>query len=219
MTEIKVHSIPGSPYGRAVLIALEEKRAPYRIVPVAPRALRSPEHLARHPFGRIPVLEHGEFRLYETQAILRYIDRALPGPVLTPPDPRAAARMDQLMNVNDWYLFQGVANVIGFQRVVAPRLLGLAPDEAAIVAAMPKAHFVFDGLARELGESDYFGGDSLSLADVMIATQLDFFAGTPEWSALTAKNPHLVRWMDRMQSRESMRATVWERVAAMAQAS
>jgi glutathione S-transferase len=84
MTEIKVHSIPGSPYGRAVLIAPEEKRAPYRLVAVPPKSLRSPEHLARHPFGRIPVLEHGHFRLYETQASLRYIDRTLPGPLLAP---------------------------------------------------------------------------------------------------------------------------------------
>jgi glutathione S-transferase len=219
MSDIKVHSIPGSPYGRAVLIALEEKHASYRLVPVAPKALRSPEHLARHPFGRIPVLEHGDFRLYETQAILRYIDRALPGPLLTPSDPRAAARMDQLMNVNDWYLFQGVGNVIGFQRVVAPKLMGLVPDEAAIAAAMPKAHFVFDGLARELGEDAYFGGDSPSLADVIIAPQLDFFTATPEWSPLTANKPYLVRWMERMHGRPSMRATVWERVAAMAQAS
>jgi glutathione S-transferase len=53
----------------------------------------------------------------------------------------------------------------------------------------------------------------------MIAPQLDFFTTTPEWSPLTAHNPHLVRWMDRMHGRASMRATVWERVAAMAQAS
>src|SRR5580692_6009962 len=98
MTDIAVHSIPGSPYGRAVLLALEEKRAAYRLVPVVPKTLRSPELLARHPFGRVPVLEHGDFRLFETQAIVRYLDRVLPGPALTPPEPRSAARMDQLMN-------------------------------------------------------------------------------------------------------------------------
>jgi glutathione S-transferase len=87
MSDIKVLSVPGSPYGRAVLVALEEKHAVYRVVPVAPKTLRSPEHLARHPFGRIPVLEHGDFRLYETQAILRYLDRVLPGLTLTPPEP------------------------------------------------------------------------------------------------------------------------------------
>ena len=128
MSDIVIHSIPGSPFGRAALVALEEKGARYRLAPVVPGTLRGPEHLARHPFGRVPVLEHGDFRLYEAQAILRYVDRALPGPALTPAQPRAAGRMDQLMNINDWYLFQGVANVIAFQRIVGPRLLGLTPD-------------------------------------------------------------------------------------------
>ena len=155
MNEIRVYSIPGSPYGRAVMVALEEKQAAYRLVPVAPGTFRAPEHLARHPFGRVPVLEHGDFRLYETQAILRYLDRALPGSTLTPPEPRAAARIDQLMNVNDCYLFQGVGNVIVFQRIVGPKLMGLKPDEAAIAAAMPKAHHVFAALAHELGEGSY----------------------------------------------------------------
>jgi glutathione S-transferase len=218
MTEFKVHSVPGSPYGRAVLLALEEKHAAYRLVPVVPKTLRSPEHLARHPFGRVPVLEHGDFRLFETQAILRYLDRVLAGPALAPPEPRGAARMDQLMNVNDWYLFQGAGNIIGFQRVVGPKLMGLTPDETAIAAAMPKALLVFETLARELGGGAYFGGDSPSLADLMLAPQFDFFAATPEWLPLTAKTPNLVRWMDRMNERPSMRATTWERVAAMAQA-
>src|ERR1700726_3102342 len=132
MAEFIVHSIPGSPFGRAVLTALEEKGATYRLLPVPPGAFRSPEHLARHPFGRVPVLEHDGFMLYETQAILRYLDRVLPSPALTPADPKAAARMDQVMNICDWYLFQNVNNVIGFQRIVKPRLMGLAPDEAAI---------------------------------------------------------------------------------------
>ena len=121
MSEFIVHSVPGSPFGRTVLAALEEKGARYRLAPLAPSAAKSPEHLARHPFGRIPVLEHDGFSLYETQAILRYLDRVLPQPALTPADPRRAARMDQVMNINDWYLFQGVCNVIAFQRIVGPR--------------------------------------------------------------------------------------------------
>src|SRR5271165_4967291 len=151
MSSFTVYSIPGSPYGRAVLATLEEKGASYRLSPVAPGTFKSPEHMARHPFGRVPVLDHGGFLLYETQAILRYLDRVLPTPALTPADPRAAARMDQAMGVNDWYLFQGVGNVIAFQRIVGPRLMGLTPDEAAIAAAMPKAHIVFNELSRLLG--------------------------------------------------------------------
>lgn len=217
MSEIVIHSIPVSSFGRAALVALEEKGARYHLAAVVPGALRGPEHLARHPFGRVPVLEHGDFRLYEAQAILRYVDRALPGPALTPAQPRAAGRMDQLMNINDWYLFQGVVNVIAFQRIVGPRLLGLTPDEAAITAAMPKGHAVFEELSRQLGDQPYFVGDSISLADVLLAPQLDFMRETPEWAPLTRGRENLQAWLDRMNARPSMQTTTWERVAAMAQ--
>jgi glutathione S-transferase len=218
MSEFTVYSVPDSPFGRAVLATLEEKAASYRLLPVAPGTLRSPEHLARHPFGRVPVLEHDGFSLYESQAILRYLDRVRPTPALTPGDSRAAARMDQVMNVNDWYLFQGVANVIGFQRVVGPRLMGLKPDEAAIEAAMPRAHAVFAELARLLGEQPYFAGAAVSLADLLIAPQFAFLTQTPEWPVLGAPHANIVAWLARMEARPSLQATTWDRVAEMAKA-
>jgi glutathione S-transferase len=218
MSEFIVYSIPGSPFGRAALTTLEEKGASYRFSPVAPGTIRSPEHLARHPFGRVPVLQHGGFMLYETQAILRYLDRVLPSPSLTPADAKRAARMDQVMNVNDWYLFQGVGSVIGFHRVVGPKLMGLKPDEAAIEAAMPKARAVFQELARLLDEQPYFAGETISLADLMVAPQLGFFTQTPEWSVLGAPHQNLVAWLARMEARPSLQATTWERVSEMAKA-
>jgi glutathione S-transferase len=218
MSEFVVYTVPGSPYARAVLATLEEKRVDYRLSPLAPAGIKSEQHLPRHPFGRMPAVEHDGFRLYETQAILRYIDRIFPGPSLTPADPKAAARMDQVMNINDLYLFQGVANVIVFHRVIGPRLLGVAPDEAAIAAAMPQASVVFGEFAQLLGSQPCFAGDQLSLADLMVAPQLDFFAGTPEWAPLTANKPNLLAWLDRMNRRASMQATTWSRVSEMAQA-
>jgi glutathione S-transferase len=218
MTEFTVHTVPGSPFARAVMATLEEKGAGYRIAPLGPGDSKQPEHLARHPFGRMPVLEHGDFSLYETQAILRYLDRILPAPPLTPADPRAAARMDQLMSVTDWYLFQGCLNVIGFQRIIGPRLLGLTPDEEAIAAAMPQARTVFAELSRLLGEQDYFAGDALSLADLHIAPQLDLFTLAPESAELTAGTPNLPSWLARVTARPAMQATTWERVAAKAAA-
>jgi glutathione S-transferase len=126
--------------------------------------------------------------------------------------------MDQVMNVNDWYLFQGVANVIVFHRVVGPRVMGLKPDEAAIEAAMPKARAVFEELARLLGEQSYFAGDELTLADLLVAPQIGFFSQTPEWSVLSGPHPNLVAWLARMEARPSFMATTWERVSEMAQA-
>jgi glutathione S-transferase len=218
MSEFIVYSIPGSPFGRAVLATLEEKGASYRLSPVMPGMLRSEPHISRHPFGRVPVLEHDGFMLYETQAILRYLDRVLPTPPLTPGEPKAAARMDRAMNVNDWYLFQGVANVIGWHRVVGPRVMGLTPDESAIAAAMPKAHAVCNELARLLGTQPYFAGEAVTLADLLLAPQLDFLAQTPEWAPLSAGNRNLVHWLEKMNARPSLKATTWDRVADMAKA-
>jgi len=218
MSEFVVHSIPGSPFGRAVLATLEEKRASYRFSLVAPGTLKNEPHILRHPFGRVPVLQHDGFMLYESQAILRYLDRVQPAPPLTPADPKAAARMDQAMNVNDWYLFQGVNNVIGWQRVVGPRVVGLTPDESAIAAVMPKAHAVCNELARLLGSQPYFAGEAVTLADLLLVPQLDFLSQTPEWTPLSAGNPNLVDWLERMNARPSLKATTWERVADMAKA-
>jgi glutathione S-transferase len=214
MSEFIVHSVPGSPYGRAVFATLEEKGARYRLAPVDPQTRKSEPHILRHPFGRVPVLEHDGFMLYETQAILRYLDRILPQPSLTPADPRAAGRMDQAMNISDWYLFQGVNNVIGFQRLVKPRLVGEPADEAVVAQAMPQARIVFGELSRLLGDQAYFAGGAPSLADMMIAPQLDFLRQTPEWPTLTSQN--LTSWLDRMVARASLKATTWERIDALA---
>lgn len=213
-----LHFIPGSPFGRAALIALEEKGAPYRLAPLAPGEHKREPYLTRHPFGRMPLLEHNGFELYETQAILRYLDRVLPEPSLTPADPRAAARMDQAMNINDWYLFQGVNNIIGFQRVIGPAVFGLTPDEAVIRAAVPQGRTTFCELSRLLADQPFFAGETLSLADILIAPQLDFLAVTPEWAILADGLPNLDAWLERMRARPSLAATTWEKVSSLAAA-
>lgn len=218
MSNFVVHSIPGSPFGRAVLATLIEKSVAFRLVPLDPRAIKSEPYLSKHPFGRVPVLDHDGFRLYETQAILRYLDRVVPTPALTPTDVEAAARMDQIMGICDWYLHQGCNSIIGFQRIVRPRLLGLPADEAAVAEAVPRAHVVFAELARLLGGNPYLAGAQVSLADMMVASQMNFLAETPEWAPLTAERSNLPAWLARVNARKSFEATTWERVAEMAKA-
>jgi glutathione S-transferase len=142
----------------------------------------------------------------------------VPDPSLTPRDPKSAARMDQAMNVNDWYLFQNCGAVIAFQRVVGPKLLGITSDEAAIAAAMPRAETVFAELSRLLGDQVCFAGEDVSLADMMIGPQLDFLAMTPEWDTLVADRKNLASWLERMRQRPSFQTTTWEKVAQKAAA-
>src|SRR6188768_4087414 len=104
MTEFVVTGIPGSPYVRAPLLLLEEKGVAYRLDALPFGAQRSPEYLRLQPFGKIPAFAHGDFAFYETQAFLRYVERVVPEPVLTPQGARAIARMDQLIGITDDYV-------------------------------------------------------------------------------------------------------------------
>ena len=70
--------------------ALEEVGQPYQLRPLSFRAMKEPEHLARHPFGSIPTYEEGELVLFESGAIVLHIAQRHPG--LLPSDANARAR-------------------------------------------------------------------------------------------------------------------------------
>src|SRR5207248_3319339 len=80
----------GSPEERAALSTLEEKAAVDELAAMRPGTLKQQPHLSRHPFGRIPAFQHDGWMLYETRAIMRYVDAVVPGPRLQPEEPRAA---------------------------------------------------------------------------------------------------------------------------------
>lgn len=206
MTEVIVYGVAGSPFVRSVMMMLEEKGAPYRLDALSPGAMRGEEHSKRHPFGRVPAIDHGDFRLYETQAILRYLDAVFPDPGFQPREPRVIGRMNQIIGINDWYFFPKVAAVIVFNRIVGPALMGLTPNETAIQEALPLARTCVQELNRLLGDQQFLAGDAISLADLMLAPQLDFFDATPEGQA-SLSGTALVPWLARMNARESMRKT------------
>lgn len=213
MSEFVVYGIPGSPYMRSALLGLHEKETPYRLTVLSEgiRASHSEEHLRRHPFGRIPVLDHGDFRLYETQAILRYLDVVLMGPSLQPQDARAAARMNQIIGIVDWYVFPYVSVGITAERFMSQQFWNRGPDEEKIAKALPQARVCIRELERLKGAAEFLAGDSLSIADLMAAPHLLFFRGTPEGEALMS-GTSLDEWLTRMRARPSLQATELERL-------
>src|SRR6478752_2434516 len=122
-----------------------------------------------HPFGRVPILDHGDFRLYETQAILRYVDTlgSATAPSLQPRDARAAARMNQIIGIVDWYVFPTISVGITAERLLSQRFWNRAADEATIAKALPGARVCLEELARLKGTSPFMVGDSVTLADLM----------------------------------------------------
>jgi glutathione S-transferase len=206
MTGITVHGIPGSPFLRTVEIVLQEKDAPYRLRAMSPADMKTPEHLALHPFGRIPMFEEDDFTLYETQAIVRYVDDIFPHPPLTPTDPRQRARMNQAIGIIEWYFFPKAAAPIGFQRIIGPRLLGLQSDEAVIAEAMPMARSCMAEFERLLGDKPYLTGDQVTIADIMLGAQLDLFRECAEGRELISGR-RLEPWLERMCARPSFAST------------
>jgi glutathione S-transferase len=210
MSTIVIHGIPGSPYVRMPLLACEEKGAPYRLAAMEFGKTKTPEHLARQPFGRIPYMEHDGFWLYEAQAMIRYIDQVSDGPNLTPADPKAQARMNQVMNIVDWYVMPSISSGIGFNRIVKP-IFGMPVDEAAVAAAVPQAKVCVAALEDLLADQPYFAGERVSLADLMAVSHLDLLPRSPEGGEMMAGSP-LLAWLDRMAERPSVAKTTMQKM-------
>lgn len=206
MSDIRIYGIPGSPFLRSVEIGVREKGLDYELEVMSPADMRTAPHLEKHPFGRIPIFEHLGFRLYETQAILRYLDETFPNPPLMPGNPKARARVNQVVGIIECYFFPKASAPIAFNRIIGPRLLGLPSNEEAIAEAMPMARTCFATLDAFLGDQPFISGDSMSIADIMLAAQLDLLCDTPEGHELIS-GTRLQPWLESMLARPSFVAT------------
>jgi glutathione S-transferase len=197
-----------STYVRSVLLALEEKGVPYHLeqINILEGAHQTPEHRARHPFAKVPAFEHDGFELYETLAILRYVDETFDGPSLQPDDPRARARMTQVLAIVDAYAYPVCIGACVIQRLVVP-LMGGTPDEDVVAAAVPQATTSVEALEALIDSNEFFAGDKLSLADLHVAPIYDYFSQTPEGERALAGTPNLRRWWDAVSQRESVQKT------------
>jgi glutathione S-transferase len=197
-----------SVYTRSARLALIEKGVDYRFdeVHVFGPGGAPAEHLARQPFGKIPAFEHDGFALFETGAILRYVDEAFAGPALQPNDAKLRARMTQVISVCDSYLYpQGVWGI--FVERVAKAKRGEAADEQKVAASLPKAAACHAVLADILGDQDYLCGDALTLADLHAAPMLACLTMTEEGRGMMTAHPKLSAWWTRMAARASMAQT------------
>jgi glutathione S-transferase len=215
MSQFTLYGVPASPYVRAAAMGLTEKGVSFRMCALGPMESRSAAYLTRNPFGKVPALVHGEFQLYETQAILRYLDRIIPEPSLTPRDPRAEARMNQLCGIMDCYVMPYISMGITFDRLVAP-MLGMPVDEAKVEASIPRAQVCVAEIARILGNNPFLTGERLSIADLLLAPHLSFFSATLESEPILKPHQGLNAWLNRMTARPSFQNATAEKLAIKA---
>jgi glutathione S-transferase len=211
-----VHGIPGSPYVRAVLLTLEEKGAAYELAAMAFGTLKQQPHLSRHPFGRIPAFEHDGWMLYETQAIMRYVDAVVPGPAAA----TGRAARGGADEPGDGH-HRLVCYAAGLDADHAQPRRGAARQPAGRrgrdCQAIPNARICVAEIGRSLDGHPWMAGDALSLAHLLLAPHLSMFVQAPEGAQLQ-EHDNLRGWLERIEARPSMQATTWdsllERVAA-----
>lgn len=208
---VTLFGLSRSVYTRIARLALEEKGVSYNLQDVEIFASSGvpTDHLMRHPFGRIPALAHGEFLLYETQAICRYVDEAFSGPTLQPSFPAGRARMNQVIGLLDSYAYRPMVWGVFVERV-RKSLRGGRADEDLISTSMRDVHVVLAALSSLAGAGPFLAGTTLTLADLHAYPMLAYLALAPEGRDALADHEVLARWQRSLRDRPSVRNTVTE---------
>ncbi|MFD2838827.1 glutathione S-transferase family protein [Azotobacter vinelandii] len=130
-------------------------------------ARHSAEHLALHPFGKVPVLLHGERQVFETTSICRYLDAAFPQSSLQPHDLAQRTEVDQWSAALALYVDDRL--IRRYLLLIASPIPPARPvDPEALATAAPAAIQTLDLLARQLGDRAFFCGTRYSMADALL---------------------------------------------------
>ena len=191
MDKITLYGFAPSTYTRTARMAAHEKGVAADLMPIA---YGKPEHLALHPFGKMPAMRHGDVTLFETLAIVSYVDDTFPGPALIPND--AVPRAETLSAVS-------VALDYAYRPVVHTRTDGDAFDADDLAAA----DRVLDWLERRIADTGHAAAGAFTAADLFFAPMVDYHRGKTGENMTLGKRPNLGRWFKAMSERPSFAAT------------
>lgn len=205
---VTVYGYRYSVYNRIVLMALHEKDIPFEIMEIDPFSGELPQsYLKLHPFGRVPVLQHNDFKIYETAAILRYIDQAFTEGSLIPDNAKQAARMAQIISIVDSYGYWPMVRQVFSHRIFRP-LEGLPSDEFAIAQGLEQAKHVLTVLEEIAQEGYALDARNLTLADIHLAPMIGYFVMAKEGDAMLKTYEALSTWWGFISHRSSFVLTI-----------
>ena len=198
MATLTFHSMADSAYLWTAMLAADEKGVDYDLTPLV---LGSEEHLRLHPFGKMPVLQHGAVFLYETTALTHYIDRAFEGPPLQPDDALSQAQVLRWVSIVNAYVFP-VMNRFVKERIVRPAW-GFDCDQAFLASAGEPLGKQMRLIDEAVSAGGYLVADRPTLADCFLLPHLLFFGHTLEGRSLLEQFPRVQSWLSRMTDRPS----------------
>ncbi|MGB3755091.1 MAG: glutathione S-transferase family protein [Rivularia sp. (in: cyanobacteria)] len=191
---LKFYYNPRSPMARRVWRGLLEKDISFEPILIKLNGDQfQPDYLQINPFHHVPVIVDDGFRMVESIAILEYLETKYPTPALLPKDAQALAtvRMVQMVSTNEF----------------VPKVLPLIledRDSPKFIEAKQQVEKILEFFAENLKDNSYFGGDNLSLADIIAGTDISFL---PYLEIDFSRYPNLNNWFERLTQRSSWQQT------------
>lgn len=131
---------------------------------------QKPEYLAIHPAGKVPAMVDGDFKLFESNAIIKYLARKKNSDFY-PNDLQKQAVIDQWIDFTSFHVMDGVARVL-WNKVFAPRM-GREVDANSMKCGYEFLNRYLPIIEQQLGKNKYIAGDKLSLADFVLLACTD----------------------------------------------
>lgn len=209
-SKLKILGAYGSTCTRVVLAALEEIGTEYEVQPINFMAgeHKSADYVAKHqPFGQIPVLYDGDFKLYESRAIAKYVIEKSGKDALYPTDLKKRALVEQWLSVNQSN--SGPVVAIAYEFVFGPKFFGKPADESKIPALTESFNKLMDVLEAQLKTTKYLAGDEFTLADISFLPHLQYVVTVPAFATPFEGHPHVKAWWSACTSRPA-----WQKVAS-----
>jgi glutathione S-transferase len=193
-----------STYTRVVCMVCEEKGIEYAL---SEAMLGAPEIRAIHPFGKMPVLRHGDVELFESKAIATYLDRNFPGPSVFPSEPRLAALTEQWVSLVNTVMDRTLIRTY-LIAYIAPKTADGKPDRAAIEAVLPAVREQIGVLDGAVAKTGCLVGDQFTFADINLLPILHRVQQLPEGAEAVASAPHLADYYAKHAARPSFQRTM-----------
>lgn len=202
---IKLYGHPMSTCTRKVLTTLAETNTPYEltVVDFAKGEHKQEPHLSRQPFGQVPAIDDGGFKMYESRAISRYINEKAGGS-LVPKDAAGRGRMEQWISI-ETSNFSGAA-----MKFVYEHVFKRPQTPETLQTAEKQIDLALDVMERQLASQKFLAGDSFSIADICFMPYFEYVQASPIKDNI-AKRSKVADWWQRISTRPS-----WKKVAGHA---
>lgn len=197
----------GSPFAWRVMLTLEVKRLPYesRLLEFSKEEHKSPGYLKLNPRGKVPTLKDGDFVLYESLAIMSYLDRKYPDPPIFGRTPQETGLIGREISETDSYLGEPGA------KIVRPVFFGKGLEKTEeIQEAAATIRRELKRIDTTLANSAWLVGAQISAADIALFPLIQILLRAASKEAAKPLNlgffplaqsyPNIAGWVKRVEA-------------------